>query len=492
MGASKRRIVRRFRGAALLSLGLSLAGLASSIVVEANESTATRAVPAYFSDEVNWAFLESNAAGVELAVMNPDSGPGASKDQSWVDRLARVGLTNPSIVGYVDTTYAVRPLATVLAEIDQYKSWYGVSSIFLDQVPSNCVSNSYFSTVSSKIRQNGGIVVVNPGVLPQNCVVDLADIVVSFEGNATDYQGSIPANPSGYSPRKFWHLVYAVPQGEQRSIEDLARRRGAGFVYATSDLMPNPWSRVDPFPPALIGGAVASTSTTVAGPTSTTVPVTVPPSVVTSTSVTTSVATVLPSVAPSSTSTTVGPVVSTAPRRVKIPATGALSGEREHTALTPETPGVEVSPDAPAVEVGPVTSAIEVNPVPSPIEVGPTTSVAPKPSPNTTTTAQIVPVVSGRTDETTTPLPPVSSPVAVTTTVPPRQGVDPREVPPPSQPRETAVRFLSPSPSKIPATSERRGGSSARPVVKPAPVKSNGTTRRSLPAPKGTTKRLGK
>jgi Spherulation-specific family 4 len=273
---------RRLQRAALACLAFSAAGIAVSGLAHSSPLNlaleaplvSSRAVPTYFSDSANWSKVKLQAGGISYAVMNPDSGPGAASDPIWVSRIATIGLTNPSIVGYVDTSYAARPLATVQSDITKYFQWYGVKSIFLDQTPFGCTPEtvSYYSAVASAVHARGGIIIMNPGTLPLNCMIDIGDIIVSFENSLPYYLSSTAVNPIGYAPQKFWHLVYGVPVSRHREIEELARSRGAGYVYVTADDLPNPWDTVETFPatPITAPGTVISNDTTTTTTTTTT------------------------------------------------------------------------------------------------------------------------------------------------------------------------------------------------------------------------------
>jgi hypothetical protein len=60
-------------------------------------------------------------------------------------------------------------------------------------------------------------VVLNPGVVPARGYFDLADIVVTFEGPVDGYAGAVRRMPA------------------------------AGYFYATSGTLPDPWSAVPPY-----------------------------------------------------------------------------------------------------------------------------------------------------------------------------------------------------------------------------------------------------
>jgi hypothetical protein len=290
-----RSLHRRLQRAALASFALSLGGLGIASIGHSSPLGVTsgvplvtsRAVPAYFSDDANWAKIKLQAGGITYAVMNPDSGPGTALDPMWVTRLNTIGLTNPGIVGYVDTSYAARPLLDVQADIGRYMDWYGVKSIFLDQTPWGCSTTSYYEAIAATVHENGGILIMNPGGLPQTCMIDIGDIIVSFENSLPFYLSSTAVTPTNYARNKFWHLIYAVPTNRHREIEELARQRGAGLVYVTADDLPNPWDYVETFagtpvtaPGIFPNDASTTTAPTTIAPTTvvnSVVPVTAPP-----------------------------------------------------------------------------------------------------------------------------------------------------------------------------------------------------------------------
>jgi hypothetical protein len=325
-----RSLQRRLQRAALASFALSLGGLGIASIGHSSPLGVTsgiplvtsRAVPAYFSDDANWAKIKLQAGGITYAVMNPNSGPGTSIDPMWVTRLNTIGLTNPGIVGYVDTSYAARPLLDVQADIGRYMDWYGVKSIFLDQTPWGCSTTSYYEAIAATVHANGGILIMNPGGLPQTCMIDIGDIIVSFENSLPFYLSSTAVTPTNYAPSKFWHLIYAVPTNRHREIEELARQRGAGLVYVTADDLPNPWDYVETFAgtPVTAPGIFPNDASTTTAPATTAAPTTTAPA-------TTTPATSTPvTIAPTTVVSSVVPV--TAP---PIPATRVAAGSDVYT-----------------------------------------------------------------------------------------------------------------------------------------------------------------
>jgi hypothetical protein len=90
-------------------------------------------VPAYFYPGSLWNSMSNAALRVPLiAIMNPNSGPGASQDPNYIAAVNNLRHTGAQVIGYVSTAYATRLLAQVEADIDSYLSWYTLDGIFLD------------------------------------------------------------------------------------------------------------------------------------------------------------------------------------------------------------------------------------------------------------------------------------------------------------------------------------------------------------------------
>src|ERR1700744_1639293 len=77
-------------------------------------------VPAYFSPMTGgyWSELNTAARQVPLIViMNPDSGPGTARNETYVHALAQLHQAGGKTIGYIHTSYGERPLAEVEKEM---------------------------------------------------------------------------------------------------------------------------------------------------------------------------------------------------------------------------------------------------------------------------------------------------------------------------------------------------------------------------------------
>ena len=208
------------------------------------------AVPAFFPPGRLWSQVDSAAPTLRLVVMNPASGPGPAYDQSYGSVVRTAQKRGITVVGYVDTNYGARGLSAVEADVEKYFSWYHVNGIFFDRASTDCAlavaPTSYYATLNAYVKARGGAArtILNPGKQTNECFLADADIVLTFEGSATQYLNSYsaPAWVAKYSPSHFWHVVYGASDAAlmARAVQ-LSKERGAGYVYVTPDALPSPY-----------------------------------------------------------------------------------------------------------------------------------------------------------------------------------------------------------------------------------------------------------
>lgn len=243
------------------------------------------AVPAYvWADDPMLVDLTATGPAASVVVLNPGNGD-SPFDAPWRARAdaLRSGTTSTGektkVLGYVHTDHGNRPLAAVKASVDNYlKTADGrlhVDGIFFDVVSRDCgPANSvrdhyaelrrYVQDTMEAVAPGADAtdpVVNNPGTAIADCYLEpghrTADGFVTFEdsyaayagggwlgGNVfndvTGYRAGTELDPSGTA---FWHLVHDVPDATaMRATLRTAFERGAGYAYATSAEMPNPWN----------------------------------------------------------------------------------------------------------------------------------------------------------------------------------------------------------------------------------------------------------
>jgi len=209
-------------------------------------------VPAYFYPSTGgyWISLNSAASRVPLvAIMNPDSGPGASQDSTYIQALANLHQAGGKVTGYVHTSYGARPLSDVQADIDLYLSFYAVDGFFIDEMTNDENTNhlNYYAAIYQYIKAKGTnySVTGNPGSNTQEDYITqpTADSLMIFEDNGTNYSSFTPSSwVAKYPAQQFVHLPYDVTTATKMSnYVGLAVSRNAGWIYITDDTLPNPY-----------------------------------------------------------------------------------------------------------------------------------------------------------------------------------------------------------------------------------------------------------
>jgi hypothetical protein len=182
-----------------------------------------------------------------IVIVNPSNGPGAAAQPEYHRAIAAQVEAGAAVVGYVHTGYGARDPAAVRADIRRYRSWYGVSGVFLDEVSHTNEQLPYYRSIAAPLRAAGQTVVLNPGMVPARSYFDIADVVVTFEGPAGDYAGTVRGMPAwvrALARARVAHLLYGASESQATSA---ARLRAAGYFYATSGTLPDPWTTLPPY-----------------------------------------------------------------------------------------------------------------------------------------------------------------------------------------------------------------------------------------------------
>lgn len=195
---------------------------------------------------------------VRAAVVNANNGPyvGGQPEPNYVRGVAYLRQNRVPVYGYVYSSYAARPLDEVRADIDAWIKSYGVKNFFIDEVSTACndaAVTDYYSQLAAYIRAKGSgfKIILNPGVVSDSseCLMNYGDIIATFEQSAADYAAfTPPAWTTKYRPRQFWHIIHSVQSQEQQTaVLDASYDKWAGQVYATTDVMPNPYDEQSNF-----------------------------------------------------------------------------------------------------------------------------------------------------------------------------------------------------------------------------------------------------
>ncbi len=208
------------------------------------------AIPGYFYPDLDAAESLWRSALVPGAVFvfNPASGPGSARDATYASAVQAALDQGVIVLAYVSTRYGERPASEVRGEMDTYASWYPLSGYFLDEGPGTDTCDSEYDAYagySAHARASAptAFIAINPGTDTCASYLDFADVLLTYESDATDYATwTTPAWTAGIDPSRLWHLVYGAPDpSAMQAAIDHAREAGVGWVYVTDDVLPNPW-----------------------------------------------------------------------------------------------------------------------------------------------------------------------------------------------------------------------------------------------------------
>jgi hypothetical protein len=193
------------------------------------------------------------AAKPALTLINPGSGPGSAVDSAYPPQVAKCKAAGVPVLGYVHTRYGARPIAEVKADIDKHRAWYGISGIFIDTTSNQLVHLAYYAELCAYVKSWGGIVVLNPGTKTIEEHAQIADYVMVCETDLATFKlQTRPAWESKPAYRgKLWTVVHTCPAAEMPWVVAEAKRRHAGLIYVTDDVMANPYNLLPTYWPQL-------------------------------------------------------------------------------------------------------------------------------------------------------------------------------------------------------------------------------------------------
>jgi hypothetical protein len=224
---------------------LGAGGVVAGVLIESGPTCQQALVPAYFYPGPGWTEAIGSKPPPRIMIMDmTSSGAGPAPDRNYQAVARRAHAAGITLAGYSDTDYGRRPVTAVEADAEHYKSWYGVSDIFLDRVSSNASDLGYYQKLTADIRRliPGSVVILNPGDYPAPSYMSVGDIVVTFEGSYAQFATlAIPPWARGYPATRFAALVYGAPAALLPEAFAAARRRDVGYVYVTGQSGANPY-----------------------------------------------------------------------------------------------------------------------------------------------------------------------------------------------------------------------------------------------------------
>jgi|HubBroStandDraft_1064217.scaffolds.fasta_scaffold03616_6 hypothetical protein len=175
--------------------------------------------------------------------VNPatQGGPGTARnaaDAATISAARKAGIT---VLGYIWSGYGAVTAAEMEVQVRQWRSWYGVTDVYLDGAPASAPVPRSYATVDAYVRAHakGAQVWANPGALSVPQLMSVADVVQIFEGSYRSGQDNllgikIPAWVRRYPASRFAFTVYSTARAEMPKALSLIRADHGGHAYVTN------------------------------------------------------------------------------------------------------------------------------------------------------------------------------------------------------------------------------------------------------------------
>ncbi len=175
-----------------------------------------------------------------MAVVDPARGPGAFRDpdfQLGVQSLQNAGIP---VLGYIATAYAHVSLGVVEASITNYRNWYHVNGMVIDQ-ENNTGMESYYAALTKFDTSLGMTITVgNPGTEVPSSYVGTTDAIVIYESPGVPSLSFIAGWHASY-PKSNWVITaYDVPNLDVSWVKSASQY--LGYLYITDGVWPDPYS----------------------------------------------------------------------------------------------------------------------------------------------------------------------------------------------------------------------------------------------------------
>lgn len=241
----------------LAVLLVAAAGISLKLTPHASARCRNLFVPAYFYPGPEWTQVDKSRPGT-LILDITSTGAGTSPGGVFQAAVRQVRASGITVIGYSSTQYGGRPLAQVEADVRHYKAWYGVSGVFLDEVPVGGSQLPYYQKLARYIHHvsPGSALWINPGTYPDQRYMSLGAVVMVFEGPYSSYVTTrAPGWARHYPASMFANVVYGAPRPELANALRLAGRRNVGHVYVTDRTGSNPYGSLPSYWPSEVSGA---------------------------------------------------------------------------------------------------------------------------------------------------------------------------------------------------------------------------------------------
>ncbi|MHB8699539.1 MAG: spherulation-specific family 4 protein [Nitrososphaerales archaeon] len=221
-------------------------------------------IPLYSYPGSDWNLVEqakyAHPSVPIVAIINPDNGPGTSQDPNYVSGVNNLRSAGVTVLGYVYTHYASRASASVIADVNTYKSWYNVSGIFFDEMSNVPGNEAYYLALSTYAKSIGlEFTVGNPGAIVPDSYIGTMDCIVTYESQGLPSISTLASLETSFSKSELAAISFGIATLDTSYTNSASNY--LGYIYLTNSGLPNPYSELPPYFSGLVASLDTSSST---------------------------------------------------------------------------------------------------------------------------------------------------------------------------------------------------------------------------------------
>ncbi len=191
-----------------------------------------------------------------VAIINPNNGPGSSRDANYVSGIQELHNAGIVVIGYDATGYASNSASSVKSVMNTWKSLYNIDGIFFDEMANWSGPESYYSGLTSYAKSLGYTMTVgNPGTDTLPSYIGTVDNLMIYENPGLPALSALQGWHTSYDKRNFSMIAFGVGSVSQSFLTSASNT--VGYIDLTNDVLPNPYDTV----PSYFGTLVADLDT---------------------------------------------------------------------------------------------------------------------------------------------------------------------------------------------------------------------------------------
>ena len=200
-----------------------------------------------------------------VAIINPNNGPGSSRDANYVSGIQQLHAAGVVVIGYDATGYTSRGISAVESDINTWKSLYSIDGIFFDEMSNVAGDENFYSTVSQYAKSHGYTMTVgNPGTDTLSSYIGTVDNLMIYENPGLPALSALQGWHTNYDKSNFSMIAFGVSSLSQSFITSTSNY--VGYLYITNDVLPNPYDTVPSYFATEVADLDTGVSATVSQP----------------------------------------------------------------------------------------------------------------------------------------------------------------------------------------------------------------------------------